>query len=79
MWGNELSDISEAQSVSRSKDYVFPRTIVKADLGDAAHDELSWVKENAMDIKDSMITHGAVVFRGFETMKTQPGFVEVRN
>ncbi len=29
-----------------------------------------------MDIKDLMISHGAVVFRNFETMKTQPGFVE---
>ena len=67
--------------MSRAKDYTFPRTIVKADLGlgDAASDELFWVKENAMEIKDSMITHGAVVFKGFEATKTQPGFVEVRN
>ena len=76
-WGQELEDATAAQESSRKANYEFPRVINKSDLGDI-NDELLWVKDNAHDIKDSMVLNGAVVFRGWETMKTQPGFVKVR-
>merc|ERR1719160_2458030 len=37
---------------------------------------MEWISANAMSIKDSMILNGAVIFRNFNTMKTQPGFVK---
>lgn len=56
--------------------YTFPKTIDKKELAvelDNCDDEIKWVKENAMGIKDAMVVNGAVVFRNFESMKTQPG------
>lgn len=77
-WGQEISDIRQAQAEARSNQPVeFMRTIKKEDVlpADADDDaELSWMYQNAQSIKDDMERHGAVIFRGFNAMKQQSGF-----
>ncbi|GMI18373.1 hypothetical protein TrLO_g7914 [Triparma laevis f. longispina] len=78
-WGSSLNSITSLQENARSMSYTFPKTIDKKELAvelGNCDDEIKWVKENAMGIKDAMVVNGAVVFRNFESMKTQPGFTE---
>jgi alpha-ketoglutarate-dependent taurine dioxygenase len=77
-WGDRISDIKAAQAEARSGAKAeFPKTLKKADVLPADADkqaELAWLKANAKEIKDDMERNGAVVFRGFDLMKDQPGF-----
>lgn len=78
VWGERIGDIRKVQAEERAKaPPEFPRYVMKKDVlpSDASTEsELAWFKANAMEIKDDMERNGAVVFRGFELMKTQPGF-----
>jgi hypothetical protein len=78
IWGEKIADIEAAQAEARSKAPTeFSKTVNKADVlpPDADEDaELKWLADNAKDIKDDMERYGAVVFRGFNLMKQQPGF-----
>jgi hypothetical protein len=49
------------------------------DVGIASDDldaQRAYFKEHAMELKQKMEDHGAVVLRGFDLMKTQDGFQE---
>ncbi|GMI12683.1 hypothetical protein TrRE_jg7200 [Triparma retinervis] len=73
-WG-ESFDAATLQARQRAKvEPNFPKVIDKLDL--VIENELEWIGENSMSIKDDMVKYGAVVFRNFETMKEQPGFVD---
>jgi hypothetical protein len=77
-WGSQISDIRNAQAEARAKTAPdFTRTLQKEDVlpADADNDaELAWLSANAKKIRDDMELHGAVIFRGFNLMKEQPGF-----
>ena len=75
-WGQSISDISSAQASSRARTYDFPKTVHKKDVVGSEQSELDYFKANAESIKDGMEMNGAVVFRGFDMMKSQEGFVE---
>lgn len=68
-----MDDIKQQQE--QTGDVEFTRVV---DWGDIDYDgtEMEWISSNAMSIKDSMVLNGAVIFRNFNTMKTQPGFVK---
>ncbi|GFH58635.1 hypothetical protein CTEN210_15111 [Chaetoceros tenuissimus] len=79
IWGPKISNIVEEQKKYNSQTKPdFAPTISAKDLGlegdkDA---QLKYVTENAMDIKTKMVENGAVIFRDFELMKEQEGFVK---
>lgn len=80
VWGERIPDILESQSElrSRSDGIEFARTIRPCDVGlsnDDARGQLMYVRDNAYDIKRMMVENGAVIFRDFELMKDQSGFV----
>lgn len=78
IWGDPIEDILKTQAKFRKlKPSQFPSTIKCSDLGIGSTDtaaQLEYVKNHAMDIKQQMVESGAVVFRGFDLMKTQEGF-----
>lgn len=79
IWGPKIGNIVEEQKKYNSQTKPdFAPTISAKDLGlegdkDA---QLKYVTENAMEIKTKMVENGAVVFRDFELMKEQEGFVK---
>lgn len=79
LWGNKITDIRQLQQEMRkTKLPEFAPEIHAKDLGlagDAAA-QLEYFQKNAMELKEKMQQHGAVVFRGFDLMKTQDGFQE---
>lgn len=79
VWGERIPDIFESQRALRSRsDIDFAPTIRSADLGLARDDvagQLAYVEENASRIKRMMVEDGAVIFRDFDLMKDQSGFV----
>jgi len=79
LWGEKISDIRQMQNELRQKDLPeFGITLSAVnDLGlksDDTEGQLEYVKKNAMEIKQKMQDHGAVIFRDFDLMKTQEGF-----
>lgn len=57
----------------------FGTELSAADVGIASDDleaQLTYFREHAMEVKQKMQDHGAVVLRGFDLMKTQDGFQE---
>lgn len=82
-WGEKISDIRQLQQQIRERELPeFGPEISASDLGIASDDkaaQLAYFKENAMEIKQKMQDHGAVVFRGFDLMKEQDGFQEFYN
>ncbi|GMH81542.1 hypothetical protein TrVE_jg1073 [Triparma verrucosa] len=81
IWGNELNnevnEIKELQKKSQSSTYTFPLTIDCTDLDLPTEEaQLNYLSTNSLKIKDSMILHGAVIFRNFSLMSTQPGFIK---
>jgi len=81
LWGDEINDIASVQKQYRDTEAPeFAPTIhATDDLNLAADDvegQLAYVKENAMEIKRKMEENGAVIFRGFDLMKSQEGFVK---
>lgn len=83
VWGEKISDIRAAQAEMRKQELPeFGPEIKASDLGIASDDkaaQLAYFKENAMEIKQKMQDHGAVIFRGFDLMKEQDGFQEFYN
>jgi hypothetical protein len=80
-WGDRISDIRQAQQALRDRDMPEFATTVSAvqDCGMAADDtaaQLIYVREHAMELKQKMQDHGAVIFRDFDLMKTSEGFQE---
>jgi hypothetical protein len=81
VWGERIPDIIESQRAlkSRSEEIVFAPTIRSSDLGLSRDDvvgQLSYFRNNAYEIKKTMVTNGAVIFRDFDLMKEQSGFVQ---
>mmetsp|Transcript_38104 Transcript_38104/g.113849 ORF Transcript_38104/g.113849 Transcript_38104/m.113849 type:complete len:432 (-) Transcript_38104:459-1754(-) len=77
VWGDEISDIERVQAeYRRRKSPEFAPEISASSLGlegdvDA---QLAYFRDNASEIKQRMEDCSAVVFRGFDLMKTQEGF-----
>lgn len=82
-WGAKISNIREAQQQMRERELPeFGPEISASDLGIASDDkaaQLAYFKDNAMEIKQKMQDHGAVIFRGFDLMKELDGFQEFYN
>ena len=82
-WGSKISDIRQLQQQVREQDLPeFGLEMNARDLGIASDDkaaQLAYFKKNAMDIKQRMQDHGAVILRGFDLMKEQDGFQEFYN
>jgi len=78
LWGESISDIRKLQEEMRRQELPeFAPTISSKDVGLARDDtegQIQYFKENAMDLKQKMQNHGAVIFRDFDLMKTQEGF-----
>lgn len=78
LWGDEISDIRQVQrELRRSELPEFAPEIRAADLGLSAGDtaaQLRYLQDHAAELKEKMQRHGAIVFRGFDLMKTQDGF-----
>lgn len=81
LWGEEIKDIAGVQKAYRDmpRNGFAPTIHATDDLGIAADDvegQLAYVKEHAMEIKNMMQDNAAVIFRGFDLMKSQEGFVK---
>lgn len=78
VWGEEITDIRSLQEKFRRKELPeFAPEISIVDVGIAPNDkdaQLAYFEENAMDLKQKMEDHGAVILRGFDLMKEQDGF-----
>lgn len=78
MWGEKVSDIRRLQEEMRKQELPeFSVTVSAKELGMDSSDtaaQLEYVKANAMELKQKMQDHGAVIFRDFDLMKTQEGF-----
>lgn len=75
-WGDKLSDIralhAEMNSVPPPD---FAPEISAKTLGlNTCEDQLHYIKDNAMALKQKMQDCGAVIFRDFDLMKSQDGF-----
>lgn len=80
IWGEDIEDISNVQKAYRDlpAPEFAPTIHATNDLNLASDDiegQLAYVRENAMEIKTKMEANGAVIFRGFDLMKSQEGFV----
>lgn len=77
-WGEKVPDIRLLQQELREQELPeFGPEISALDLGIASDDktaQLAYFKENAMEIKQKMEDHGAVILRDFSLMKEQDGF-----
>eukprot|EP00970_Alexandrium_tamarense_P001367 scaffold145_cov195-Alexandrium_tamarense.AAC.11 len=80
VWGDKIPNIIESQNQLKArKDMQFAPTIKSSDIGLASNDtegQLAYFKEHAMEIKQQMVDNGAVIFREFDLMKEQEGFVK---
>ncbi len=79
IWGPKINDISSVQQQYKSQQQQpdFAPTISAKDLNlQTKEEQLSYIKENAYELKQKMVENGAVIFRDFELMKSQEGFVE---
>lgn len=81
-WGTEIDEILSVQKEYKKLEApVFTRTVhATDDLGIASDDtkaQLAYFKENAMELKRAMQEQGAVIFKGFDLMKSQDGFVQM--
>ncbi len=83
VWGEKIPNIRAVQEEMRKQDLPeFGPEISASDLGIASDDkaaQLAYFKENAMEIKQKMQDHGAIIFRGFDLMKEQDGFQQFYN
>jgi hypothetical protein len=82
-WGNPITDVRKLQQ--RAKKQFLPEFATElspTDVGIASDDtnaQLVYFRDHAMEIKQKMQDHSAVVLRGFDLMKTQEGFQEFYN
>ena len=76
-WGQRVSDIRKLQEEFKNQklpEFAPELTAQSLDLAGNKDAQLAYFKENAMEIKQMMQDHGAVVLRGFDLMKEQEGF-----
>lgn len=82
-WGERIQNIREVQQGFKKQALPeFGIEISSKSLGIASDDkeaQLNYVKDNAMEIKQKMQDHGAVIFRDFDLMKEQDGFQQFYN
>jgi hypothetical protein len=82
-WGNPISDIRKLQQLVKKQPLPdFATELSSADVGIASDDtkaQLVYFRDHAMEIKQKMQDHGAVILRGFDLMKTQEGFQNFYN
>ena len=79
VWGEQIEDIKTTQkNYQAAKAPGFAPTISAKDLNIAGDKDaqLEYMKANAMEIKTEMAENGAVIFRDFDLMKEQEGFVQ---
>jgi hypothetical protein len=80
VWGPKIDNIGSVQEQyksSTSKPDFAPTISAKAlGIENDKDAQLQYVKENAFQIKELMVENGAVIFRDFELMKEQDGFVK---
>jgi hypothetical protein len=69
---------AQAQLRTQKKNLEFAPTISAKELGIQGNTEaqLQYMKDNAMQIKMKMVQNAAVIFRDFDLMKSQEGFVQ---
>ena len=78
-WGERVQDIRKLQQDFKKQSLPeFAPELRASSLGLEGDKEaqLAYFKENAMEIKQKMQDHGAVILRGFDLMKEQQGFQE---
>lgn len=78
-WGSPIPDILSSQRKLASKQLEFAPTIRSSELGlksDDVDGQLEYIKANREEIKRKMVDCGAVIFREFDLMKEQEGFVK---
>lgn len=76
-WGDRIGNIRDLQQELRKSNLPeFAPEIHAKDLGlvDDTAAQLQYFTDHATELKEKMQQHGAVVFRGFDLMKTQDGF-----
>lgn len=80
IWGPKIENIGTVQNQYNNSPNKpdFAPTISAKDLGidGDAEAQLSYIRENAHEIKEKMVENGAVIFRDFDLMKEQAGFVK---
>ena len=79
VWGDKIPNILDSQKELKARKIEFAPTIKASDVGLASDDtdgQLAYMKEHAMEIKQQMVDNGAVIFRDFDLMKEQDGFVK---
>ena len=78
-WGPAITDIKSTQQQYKSQTKPdFAPTISAKTLNIAGDKDaqLKYIQDNAFELKAKMVENGAVVFRDFELMKEQDGFVK---
>lgn len=82
-WGGKISNIRQLQQQVRKQEIPeFGIEISSSDVGIASDDkaaQLAYFQKNAMEMKQKMEDHGAVIFRNFDLMKEQDGFQDFYN
>lgn len=79
IWGDQIKDIRSTQETYKKQKYPdFAPTISAKALNIQGDKEaqLKYAKDNATEIKTKMVENGAVIFRDFDLMKEQEGFVK---
>ncbi|KAL9185347.1 hypothetical protein ACHAXT_003124 [Thalassiosira profunda] len=79
VWGDRIPDILGSHKEAKARKMEFAPTIKASEIGLASDDvegQLQYVKDHATEIKQQMVDNGAVIFREFDLMKEQPGFVK---
>lgn len=79
VWGPKIDEIGTLQSkLNKAKKPDFAPTVSAKALGiDGDKDaQLKYIQDNAFELKEKMVENGAVIFRDFELMKEQSGFVQ---
>ncbi|KAJ8600344.1 hypothetical protein CTAYLR_000668 [Chrysophaeum taylorii] len=78
-WGEPIGDIITEQAVARESEpapFMFELAPPKASSSSSEEkeEEESWLRENAWLVKERMVSHGCVVLKGWELVKTPEGF-----
>lgn len=80
VWGPKIEDIKSVQqqyNQAKSKPDFAPTISAKAlGIENDVDAQLAYVTENAFAIKEKMVENGAVIFRDFDLMKEQAGFIQ---
>jgi len=78
VWGNKISNIVDLQqNYLEQPKQEFGVTISAKDLGlGSVEEEVSYLKEHSTELTERLQQTAAIIFRDFNLMKTQDGFVE---